>query len=47
MERYLSEVFKRSVSVIQMAPLGESTTTDSIKTYGYGKPVRAAPWLLQ
>ena len=40
MERYLSEVFKAPVSVIRMVPLGESTGTDSIKTYGYGKPVR-------
>ena len=40
MERYLSEVFKASVSVIRMVPLGENTGTGSIKTYGYGKPVR-------
>jgi hypothetical protein len=40
MERYLSEVFKAAVSVIRMVPLGESRGTDSIKTYGYGKPVR-------
>ena len=40
MERYLSEVFKAPVAVIRMAPLGENIGTDSIKTYGYGKPVR-------
>jgi phosphotransferase family enzyme len=40
MEQYLSEVFKAPVSVIRMVPLGERTGTDSIKTYGYGKPVR-------
>ena len=40
MERYLSEVFQAPVSVIRMVPLGETTGTESIKTYGYGKPVR-------
>lgn len=40
MERYLSEVFKAPVSIIRMVPLGETTAADSIKTYGYGKPVR-------
>jgi hypothetical protein len=40
MEQYLSEVFKASISVIRMVPLGENTGMDSIKTYGYGKPVR-------
>jgi len=40
MERYLTEVFHAPVSVTRMIPLGENTGTDSIKTYGYGKPVR-------
>jgi hypothetical protein len=40
MELYLSEVFKSPVSVIQMVAVGERVGTESIKTYGYGKPVR-------
>jgi Phosphotransferase enzyme family len=40
MERYLTEVFRAPVSVIRMVPLGENAQADSIKTYGYGKPVR-------
>jgi hypothetical protein len=40
MEQYLSEVFKTPVSVLQMAPLGERIGRESIKTYGYGKPIR-------
>jgi len=40
MERYLSEVFEAPVSVLRMTPLGETAVTESIKTYGYGKPVR-------
>jgi hypothetical protein len=40
MERYLTEVFKAPVSVLKMVPLGENTGTESIKSYGYGKPVR-------
>jgi hypothetical protein len=40
MERYLSQIFQAPVSVVSMTPLGETTVTESIKTYGYGKPVR-------
>ena len=40
MERHLSGVFKAPVSVIRMVALGENAGADSIKTYGYGKPVR-------
>jgi hypothetical protein len=40
MERYLTEVFKAPVSVVRMVPLGENSGTESIKNYGYGKPVR-------
>jgi len=40
MERYLSEVFNAPVSVLRMTPLGETAVTESVKTYGYGKPVR-------
>jgi len=40
MERYLSEVFKSPVSIIRVVPLGERIGAESIKTYGYGKPVR-------
>jgi hypothetical protein len=39
-ERYLTEVFKAPVSVLRMAPLSGDPGTESIKTYGYGKPVR-------
>lgn len=39
-ERYLSEVFKAPVSILKMVPLGENIGIDTIKTYGYGKPVR-------
>ena len=40
MERYLSQIFQAPVTVVSMTPLGETTVTDSIKSYGYGKPVR-------
>jgi streptomycin 6-kinase len=40
MEQYLAAVMERPVRVIGMAPLGETTTRDEIKNYGYGKPVR-------
>ncbi len=40
MERYLSAVFGRPAVVRKMTPLGEVSDGDSIKMYGYGKPVR-------
>jgi len=40
LERYLSGIFNGRVSVKRMVPLGETAATDSIKTYGYGKPIR-------
>src|SRR5512140_612738 len=40
MEQYLSEVFRSRVSVLQMTLLGERLGTESLKSYGYGKPVR-------
>ena len=39
-ERYLRTVFGKPVTVVGLAPLGEAFTRDSIKTYGYGQPVR-------
>src|SRR5688572_16749848 len=39
-ERYLEAVFQKPVAVKGMAPLGEVLRQDSIKTYGYGKPIR-------
>jgi streptomycin 6-kinase len=39
-ERYLTAVFGKPVTVLGMAPLGEVPKRDSIKSYGYGKPVR-------
>jgi hypothetical protein len=38
--RYLSTVFAKPIKVLGLAPLGELSTTDSIQSYGYGKPVR-------
>lgn len=40
LERYLAGVFRRGVTVAGFALLGETTLRDSIKTYGYGVPVR-------
>ena len=39
-ERYLATVFDKPVKVLGMAHLGEVLKGDSIKAYGYGKPVR-------
>jgi hypothetical protein len=39
-ERYLSAIFGKPIQVLGLAPLGEVSTSDSIKTYGYGQPVR-------
>jgi hypothetical protein len=39
-ERYLGDLFRKSVAVHSMHPLGEVQAADSIKTYGYGNPVR-------
>jgi hypothetical protein len=39
-ERYLRRVFGKPVTVLGLAPLGEAATSDSIKSYGYGQPVR-------
>src|SRR5262245_7660265 len=39
-EAYLAAVFGKQVTVLGMAPVGEVPQGDSIKTYGYGKPVR-------
>jgi hypothetical protein len=39
-EQYLMKVFGKPVAVLGMAPLGEVVKENSIKTYGYGKPVR-------
>ena len=40
LERYLTAVFGRSISVVEIVPLGETVQPKSIKTYGYGTPVR-------
>jgi hypothetical protein len=40
MERYLSQVFRTPISVLQMAGLGERNGMESVKSYGYGKPLR-------
>jgi len=39
-EQYLRTVLGKPVTVLGMAPLGEVPAKDSIKTYGYGQPVR-------
>ena len=41
-QAYLASVFGKQVTVLGMAPLGEVPQGDSIKAYGYGKPVRIA-----
>jgi hypothetical protein len=40
LEQYLAQVFRQPVTILQLAVLGEAATADSIKTYGYGKPIR-------
>jgi hypothetical protein len=40
LEQYLASVFGRPVSVAGIVPLGETAQPKSIKTYGYGTPVR-------
>jgi hypothetical protein len=40
LERYLAAVFQCGVTVSGFAPLGEAALRKSIKTYGYGMPVR-------
>jgi hypothetical protein len=37
---YLSHLLGGHVTVVQMTPIGEVPAGDSIKTYGYGKPIR-------
>lgn len=39
-EQYLTTVFGRPVSVDEIVPLGETIQPKSIKTYGYGSPLR-------
>jgi len=39
-EAYLSSVYGRPVTVLALAPLGETPNDKSIKFYGYGTPVR-------
>jgi hypothetical protein len=39
-ECYLRTVFGKPITVLGLAPLGEVSTSDSIKSYGYGQPVR-------
>ena len=39
-ERYLGAVFGKPVSMLGLAPLGEVVKGNSIKTYGYGQPIR-------
>lgn len=39
-ERYLAVVFGKPVSLLGMAHLGEVAQASSIKSYGYGKPIR-------
>jgi hypothetical protein len=39
-ERYLRAVFRRPVKVLALEPLGEAAGGDSVKAYGYGRPVR-------
>jgi hypothetical protein len=39
-ERYLAGVFGNGVTVHQVAPLGEATGGDDVKTYGYGTLLR-------
>jgi len=40
MERYLTDVIGQPVTVSGMAELGEVHAQDSVKAYGYGKPIR-------
>lgn len=40
LERYLTSVFRREVTVTGFERLGETAARRSIKTYGYGTPVR-------
>lgn len=40
MAQYLSAALGKSVTVMEISPLGELQQEDSIKTYGYGKPLR-------
>ena len=40
MERYLTEVFGKRAVVLRMTPLGEVAEENSVKMYGYGRPVR-------
>lgn len=37
---YLSRLWGQPVRVLEIAPIGEVSSGDSIKTYGYGKPLR-------
>ncbi len=37
---YLRRLWGRQVRILGMLPIGEVSSHDSIKTYGYGKPVR-------
>jgi hypothetical protein len=37
---YLNKLLGKEVRVLQITPIGELSSKDSIKTYGYGKPVR-------
>lgn len=39
-EQYLRTLFGRPVKVLALEPLGEAVGSDSVKTYGYGRPVR-------
>ena len=40
LEIYLRDVLREPVTVLGMSPIGEVPAGDSIKTYGYGKPLR-------
>lgn len=39
-ETYLTGLFHRPVQVLSLVPLGETSSANSLKTYGYGIPLR-------